>query len=89
MQRLLAWSSRMKIIPPNLPAPKSIGGQTVGRTLVHRRIEITQEREIFSVLVRGRGGAIAGRQAGESAGPKPSFPELPPPTTQEQDRNRS
>jgi hypothetical protein len=40
MQRLLAWSSRMKIIPPNLTAPESIDGQTVGETLVHRRIEI-------------------------------------------------
>ena len=72
-----------------MPTPESIGGQTVGGTQVHRRIEITQEREIVSILVRGRGGAIAGQQAGESAGPKPAFPELPPPGTQEPDRNRS
>ena len=79
----------MKILRRKAPEAEGIDGYAASGVQVIRRIQITQEREIFSVLVRGRGAAIAGRQAGESAGPKPSFPELPPPTTQEQDRNRS
>ena len=50
----------MKILPRQSPVAESIDGHTAAGTQVVRRIEITQEREIVSVLVHGRAGATAG-----------------------------
>ena len=43
---------------------------------VHRRIEITVEREIVSVLVRGRQGAGSEGQVLEQDGQEPLFLDL-------------
>ncbi|MGA2046450.1 MAG: hypothetical protein ABSG96_02105 [Terracidiphilus sp.] len=58
----------MKIIPPNSGPVESIGGQTVTGMRLNRRIEITVEREIVSVLVKGRSEASTGEQAWDREG---------------------
>ena len=47
---------------------------------VHRRIEITVEREIVSVLVRGRQEVVPGEPALERSGPEPVLGDLPGPS---------
>ena len=42
----------MKILRRKSPMAESIDGQTVEGVQVHRRIQITLEREVVSVLVR-------------------------------------
>ena len=48
---------------------------------VHRRIEITVEREIVTVLVRGRKGSGPGQAALERQGPEPVLSDLQGPTS--------
>jgi hypothetical protein len=60
----------MKIIPSNSGSADSIGGQTATGMQVHRRIEITVEREIVSVLVKSRPEAGTAQQACDGAGPQ-------------------
>ena len=78
----------MKILPRQSPVAESIDGHTAAGTQVVRRIEITQEREIVSVLVHGRAGATAGRSAGETAWPELVLPAWPPAAVEKPDRNR-
>jgi len=60
----------MKLIPPKLGPTESNSGKTDAGRQVHRRIEITVEREIVSVLVKGRPESGAADQAWDRAGPE-------------------
>jgi|HubBroStandDraft_1064217.scaffolds.fasta_scaffold58861_1 hypothetical protein len=68
----------MKIIPPHSLQSESIDRQTGAGVKVHRRIEITTEREIVSVLVRGRPSNIAAKPIIERVEQEPALQESPP-----------
>jgi hypothetical protein len=61
----------MKILSRESAAAKETSGKERRGRRVVRRIEVTVEREIVSVLVRGRQGAGPGESAGETQGPEP------------------
>lgn len=69
----------MKILSrKSSPAEKTCRKEGQGHQ-EHRRIEITVEREIVSVLVRGRQGSGPGQAALEKQGPEPIPSDLPGP----------
>lgn len=72
----------MKILSRKSSAAKETSLQESSGRRVHRRIEITVEREIVSVLVRGRQAAGSGEQALEQKGQEPALEDLTgPPVT--------
>jgi hypothetical protein len=77
----------MKILRRKSPEAEGIDGYAASGVQVIRRIQITQERETISVLVRGRAPSAEGKQAVEIAGQEPDLAELSP-SVEEPDRDR-
>jgi hypothetical protein len=65
----------MDILRRGAPAAKEINADGA----VHQRIEVTVEREVVSMLVRGQPQGGAQPPAGESTAPEAELPELPAP----------
>jgi hypothetical protein len=77
----------MKILRRKSPEAEGVDGRPASGTQVIRRIQITQVREIISVLVRGRAPSAEGKPAVESARQRPDLAELSP-AAEEPDRDR-
>jgi hypothetical protein len=77
----------MKILRRKAPEAEGIDGYAASGVQVIRRIQITQERETISVLVRGRAPSAEGKPAVESARQRPDLAELSP-AAEEPDRDR-
>jgi hypothetical protein len=78
----------MKIIPPRSLKTESIDMQPDERAMVHRRIEITTDREIVSVLVRGRRSEVAALPIIERVEQETALQESPP-AAEKPGRNRT
>jgi hypothetical protein len=74
----------MDILRRGAPAAKEINADGV----VHQRIEVTVEREVVSMLVRGHPQSGAQPPAGESAAPEAEPPELPAPAQEIEQKER-
>lgn len=68
----------MNIIPLHSLQAESIDKKPAAGKQIHRRIEITTEREIISVLVRGRPPESAATPAIVRVEQEPALQELPP-----------
>jgi hypothetical protein len=66
-----------KILAPILLLPEKRGKEKDARVIVHRRVEVTVERETISVIVPGQRPASADQAASRHRDLRGSRPELP------------
>jgi hypothetical protein len=69
----------MKILRRIVPPTEVTGKETGAKTTVHRRIEVTVERESVSILVRGQTVVGTEKTAGEESGPAAPTKKSQPP----------
>jgi hypothetical protein len=79
-ERQLMRSKGMNILRRRVPAVEADANEMNAEGTVRQRIEVTVEREVVSVLVRGgRKGSSAKNPGGNAGGSELGPAELPPP----------
>jgi hypothetical protein len=74
----------MKLVPRSVAATEVSGQEEeiAAKKVVHRRIEVTVERETVSVLMRGRSADCADGTSWREPGAETPEAKLPPPAAQ-------